>query len=336
MQSPEYLASFPSPSVSIWHIGPLPIRAYALCIVLGVALAVFITDRRLRARGAPSGAALDVGIFAIPAGIIGARLYHIFTTPEPYFGAHGHLINVFKVWEGGLGIWGAVAGGALGAWFGCRQLGIPLRVFTDALAPGLVLAQAVGRFGNWFNQELYGRPTDLPWALEIDIDHRLPEYLAQATYHPTFLYESLWCVGVAALIWWAERRFNLGGGRTFALYAAAYVAGRAWIEYLRIDEAHLVLGLRLNEWTCLVVFAIAVAYFVLRGGPPERLEVDENGKVRLLTAHPAGQRSSPTDTTNPDTRAAGFVDTEADADTTVSCEVDDALGATPKNRVNTE
>ncbi|MGI8647404.1 MAG: prolipoprotein diacylglyceryl transferase [Acidimicrobiales bacterium] len=324
----EYLASFPSPSVSIWYIGPVPIRAYALCIVLGVALAVFITDRRLRARGAPAGAALDVGIFAIPAGIIGARLYHIFTTPEPYFGAHGHLINVFKVWEGGLGIWGGVVGGALGAWFGCRQLGIPLRVFADALAPGLVLAQAVGRFGNWFNQELYGRPTDLPWALEIDIDHRLKEYLAQATYHPTFLYESLWCVGVAALIWWAERRFNLGGGRTFALYAAVYVAGRAWIEYLRIDEAHLVLGLRLNEWTCLVVFLLAMAYFVLRGGPPERLEVDENGKVRLLPAEVADQGSSSTDTTN--TEVADFVNAAADADATASGKDDDTLGSAPK------
>jgi prolipoprotein diacylglyceryl transferase len=252
-----------------------------LCIVAGVIVAILLTERRLRARGGPQGAVLDVAIYAIPAGIIGARLYHVITTPEPYFGANGHLVDAVKLWQGGLGIWGAVAGGAFGAWLGCRQLGIPLRVMADAIAPGLALAQAVGRFGNWFNQELYGKPTDLPWAVEIDIDHRLPQHLMQATYHPTFLYESLWCVGVALLVLWADRRYKLGGGRVFALYAMAYVVGRSWIEYLRIDEAHHFLGLRLNDWTCLVVFVAAACYFFLRRTPRERLMVDENGHIRL-------------------------------------------------------
>ncbi len=295
MHTRDLLASFPSPSESIWHIGPVPIRAYALCVVLGVALAIFITDRRLRARGGPAGAVLDVAIYAVPAGIVGARLYHVFTTPDPYFGHDGDLVNIVKVWEGGLGIWGAVAGGAVGAWFGCRELGIPLRVFADALAPGLVLAQAVGRFGNWFNQELYGRPTDLPWALEIDLDHRLPEYFAQATYHPTFLYEALWCVAVAGLLWWAQRRYGLGRGRVFALYVMAYTTGRAWIEYLRVDEAQLVFGVRLNIWTCLVVFVGALIYFVLHSGPRESLAVDESGKVQVLPTdrQPSDEDSTP-------------------------------------------
>jgi prolipoprotein diacylglyceryl transferase len=307
----KLLASFPSPSESIWHIGPVPIRAYALCIVLGVALAIFITDRRLRARGGPSGAVLDIAVYAIPAGIVGARLYHVLTTPDSYFGADGSLINIVKVWEGGLGIWGAVAGGAVGAWFGCRQLGIPLRVFADVAAPGLVLAQAIGRFGNWFNQELYGRPTDLPWALEIDVDHRLPEYFAQATYHPTFLYEALWCVVVASLLWWTERRYGLGRGRLFALYVMAYTTGRAWIEYLRVDEAQLVFGVRLNIWTCLVVFLGALTYFVLNSGPREQLTADESGKVQVLEADQRPVDEEPT--SEPSTETSGDNAEDADA-----------------------
>ncbi len=310
MRTRELLASFPSPAESIWYIGPVPIRAYALCIVLGVVLAIFLTDRRLRGRGGPAGAVLDIAVYAIPAGIVGARLYHVFTTPDPYFGPDGDLTSIVKVWEGGLGIWGAVAGGAVGAWFGCRQLGIPLRVFADALAPGLVLAQAVGRFGNWFNQELYGRPTNLPWALEIDIDHRLPEYFSQATYHPTFLYEALWCVVVAGLLWWAERRYDLGRGRVFALYVMAYTTGRAWIEYLRVDEAQLVFGVRLNIWTCLIVFLGALVYFVLHGGPRERLSVDESGNVRVHEAD--GQFDSAGAAVRPDREPDGAGEVRSD------------------------
>lgn len=162
----------------------------------------------------------------------------------------------------GIGIWGAIAGGAIGAWIGCRRGGVPLLAFADAVAPGIALGQAVGRWGNWFNQELYGRATTLPWALEIDPAHR-PEATADlATYHPAFLYESLWCLGVAALVVWADRRFRLDRGRAFALYAAAYCVGRFWIEYLRVDEAHHILGLRLNDWTALLVFVAALAYLI--------------------------------------------------------------------------
>jgi prolipoprotein diacylglyceryl transferase len=170
---------------------------------------------------------------------------------------------VVRVWEGGLGIWGAVALGALGAWIGARRRGIPLPPFADALAPGLAVAQAIGRWGNWFNQELFGRPTELPWALEIDPEHRPEGFASYETFHPTFLYESLWLLGVAALVVWADRRFRLGHGRAFALYVAAYTVGRGWIEALRIDEANRILGARLNEWTSILVFVAAVTYLVL-------------------------------------------------------------------------
>lgn len=277
------LAAIPSPAESVWHLGPIPLRAYAMCIIAGVIVALYLTDRRLRARGGPPGAVIDVAIWAIPAGIIGARIYHVITTPEPYFGADGNLGDVLKVWSGGLGIWGAVLGGALGAWYGCRLKRIPLPVFADAVAPGLALAQAIGRWGNWFNQELYGRPTDLPWAVEIDPDHRLDDYLFDSTYHPTYLYESLWCLGVAVLVWWADRRFQLGGGRVFALYVMGYVAGRAWIESLRIDPAHEFLGVRLNVWTSVLVFAGALAWFLTHRGPRERLITRPDGTVTVAS-----------------------------------------------------
>ncbi|MGO4425761.1 prolipoprotein diacylglyceryl transferase, partial [Streptomyces sp. MCAF7] len=167
------------------------------------------------------------------------------------------------------GIWGAVALGALGAWIGCRRHGVSLLDFADAVAPGLALAQAIGRWGNWFNQELYGRPTTLPWGLKIDPANRPASSPDIATYHPTFLYESLWNVGVALLLIWAGRRFAMKKGQTFALYAAAYTVGRFWIEYLRIDEAHTFGGLRLNDWTSIAVFSMAVLFLIrsARRGP---------------------------------------------------------------------
>jgi prolipoprotein diacylglyceryl transferase len=175
----------------------------------------------------------------------------------------GDAVSALYIWEGGLGIWGAITLGGVGAWIGCRRRGIPLPAFADALAPGIVLAQALGRLGNYFNQELFGRPTDLPLAVEIDPAFR-PDGLAdQVTYHPTFLYELLWNVGVAALVIWADRRFRLGHGRAFALYVAAYTVGRLWIEALRIDPANDVLGLRVNIWVSLLVLAGAVAYLVV-------------------------------------------------------------------------
>jgi prolipoprotein diacylglyceryl transferase len=269
------LAYLPSPSQGVWHLGPLPVRAYALCIIAGILLAVWLGERRWVARGGRPGDVSDVAMWMVPFGIVGGRLYHVLSSPQAYFGEGGRPLHALYVWEGGLGIWGAIALGGVGAWIGCRRRGIPLPPFADALAPGIVLAQALGRFGNYFNQELFGRPTDLPWALEIEQAHRPAGLADQATYHPTFLYESLWNVGVAALVVWADRRFRLGHGRAFALYVAAYTVGRAWIEALRVDPANTVLGLRLNEWTSLLVFLGAVAYLVLsarRRPGRERLE----------------------------------------------------------------
>ncbi|MGN6333143.1 MAG: prolipoprotein diacylglyceryl transferase [Motilibacteraceae bacterium] len=257
------LASIPSPSRGVWHLGPFPLRAYAFCIIIGIVLAVVIGDRRWVARGGLSGTMGDVAIWAVPFGIVGGRLYHVITTPEPSWGSGGHPIRALYIWEGGLGIWGAVLLGGIGAWIGCRRRGIPLPPFADALAPGLLVAQAVGRWGNWFNQELFGRPTTLPWGLEIDPARRPAGYEQYATFHPTFLYESLWCLLAAAIVVWADRRFRMGHGRVFALYVALYTVGRSVTEALRIDTAEHFLGLRLNQWTCVVVFVGAVAYIVI-------------------------------------------------------------------------
>ena len=257
------LAYIPSPSRGEWFLGPIPIRGYAFAIILGVIAAIWIAERRWVARGGRPGTAGDIALWAVPFGLIGGRLYHVLTDWQLYFGDGRDPWRALQIWQGGLGVWGAISLGAVGAWIGCRRAGIRLPPFADAAAPGIAVAQAIGRFGNWFNQELYGRPTDLPWGLRIDEDHRLPGYEDIATYHPTFLYEALWCLGLAAVIVWADRRFQLGHGRAFALYVAGYTAGRGWIEYLRIDPAHEILGLRLNDWTSLLLFVGAVAYIVI-------------------------------------------------------------------------
>ncbi|WP_194823048.1 prolipoprotein diacylglyceryl transferase [Micromonospora sp. S-DT3-3-22] len=276
------LAALPSPTTAVWQLGPVPLRAYALCIVAGIVVACLVTEHRLRQRGVAPGAVLDIAVWAVPTGIIGARIYHVVTSPEKYFGTGGDPWKAFAIWEGGLGIWGAVAGGAVGAWIAARQLGIPLTVVADALAPGLPLAQAVGRLGNWFNNELYGGRTTLPWGLEIhrmDPDnpgHALRDdanqpILEPGLYHPTFAYEALWNLGVAGLVFALDRRFKLGRGRAFALYVMGYTAGRFWIELMRTDEANHILGLRLNVWTAGLVFLGALIYFLRVRGPREFL-----------------------------------------------------------------
>ncbi|MEU5344400.1 prolipoprotein diacylglyceryl transferase [Streptomyces sp. NPDC020766] len=268
-------AYIPSPSRGVLHLGPIPLRGYAFCIIIGVFVAVWLGNRRWIARGGRPGTVADIAVWAVPFGLVGGRLYHVITDYQLYFSEGQDWVDAFKIWEGGLGIWGAIAFGAVGAWIGCRSRGVPLPAWADALAPGIALAQAIGRWGNWFNQELYGRETDLPWALHItsSTDGRVPGY-----YHPTFLYESLWCIGVAVLVIWADRRFKLGHGRAFALYVAAYCAGRFWIEAMRVDEAHHFLGMRLNEWTSIVVFLLAVLYIVLSARlRPGREEVVEPG-----------------------------------------------------------
>jgi prolipoprotein diacylglyceryl transferase len=289
------LASIPSPSTSVWHLGFLPLRAYAVCIVLGIIAAGYITERRMRARGAAPYAILDVSVWAVPCGIIGARIYHVITSPQLYFGKGGNPVGVFYIWQGGLGVWGAVAGGAFGAWVAARRLGIPLSFIADALAPGLPVAQAIGRFGNYFNNELYGRRTTLPWGLHVHAEmvdgKALPvegQIYLPGLYHPTFLYEVIWDLGVALLVYLLDRKFKFGRGRAFALYVMAYTAGRAWIEYLRIDEANHFLGLRINDWVSLLVFLGALIYFVRVKGPRLILTPTDDG------AAPAAVDAEPT------------------------------------------
>jgi prolipoprotein diacylglyceryl transferase len=273
------LLSIPSPSQGVWHLGPLPIRAYALAIILGVVAAVWTGERRWVARGGTEGQIADIALWAVPAGLVGARAYHVATDHDLYFGPGRHPVEALEIWHGGLGIWGAIAGGLLGAWFYCWRHGLLLRPLADALAPGLLLAQAIGRVGNYFNQELYGRPTTLPWGLEIDPAHWPAgrTFASGTVFHPTFLYEALWnLVGIAVLLY-LDRRFKLGYGRVFALYVMIYTSGRGWIETFRIDTIELdnVLGLRWGVWMSIVLFVLAAAYFVvttLRHRPPDTRE----------------------------------------------------------------
>ncbi|WP_433274808.1 prolipoprotein diacylglyceryl transferase [Actinosynnema sp. CS-041913] len=284
-----FLATIPSPDRGVWQLGPIPIRAYALCIILGIILAIWWGERRWVARGGLKGEVTDIAVFAVPFGLIGGRLYHVATDYDKYFGEGKNPWDAFAIWNGGLGIWGAIALGAVGAWIACRRRGIPLPAMADAVAPGIVVAQAVGRLGNYFNQELYGGPTTLPWGLEIyervnpatglkdelggvALDHTPVEIV-----HPTFLYELLWCLGVALVIVWADRKFRLGHGRVFALYVAGYTAGRFWIEIMRTDPATQVLGLRINVITSVVVFLGAVAYFLLAAKRGDREVIVRDG-----------------------------------------------------------
>jgi prolipoprotein diacylglyceryl transferase len=257
----------PSPGRGVWHLGPIPIRAYALCIIAGVVAAVYVGERRWVARGGTHGEIGDIALWAVPFGLVGARAYHVATDHDLYFGAGKDAWGALEVWHGGLGIWGAIAGGLLGAWIGCRRMGIKVRPLADALAPALLLAQAMGRWGNYFNQELFGRPTKKPWGLKIDVEHRPPGYKDFATFHPTFLYECIWNLGALGVVIWLDRKLRLGFGRCFALYVMAYCLGRGWIEHLRIDtvEYNDVLGLRLNVWTSIILFTGALVYFVVVG-----------------------------------------------------------------------
>ncbi|MFQ6226058.1 prolipoprotein diacylglyceryl transferase [Nocardia sp. NPDC002869] len=281
------LAYLPSPPQGVWEIGPFPLRAYAICIILGIIVAIWWGEKRWQARGGEAGTVLDVAVFAVPFGLVGGRLYHVATDWQKYFGADGNPVDALKIYQGGLGIWGAVFFGAIGAWIACRIYKIPLPALGDAVAPAILLAQAIGRLGNYFNQELYGRETDLPWGLEIylrfddsgrlDMMNGVSSGEVHSIVHPTFLYELIWNVLVVVALVLIDRRFRIGHGRLFALYVAGYCFGRFFVELMRDDEATQIAGIRINSFTSGLVFLAAVAYvlFATKGREtPEQLSPD--------------------------------------------------------------
>lgn len=296
-------ASIPSPDWSGFDIplpwGSLRIHAYALCILLGIIAGLWLTSVRWAKRGAPEGSVWDIAIWAIPFGIIGGRLYHVVSSPDAYFGpgfdGTGDLSLIPQLQRGGLGIWGAVLLGAVGAWIGCRKAGVKLSAFVDAAAPGLLLAQAIGRWGNYFNQELFGGPTTLPWGLQIDADN--PNFpvgtAADTLFHPTFLYESLWNLAGVGILLLLDRKFNFRRGRLFCLYAVYYTLGRVWIEAMRIDDAEQIslfgITTRLNVWTSIFVLLGALAAFIILG----LRKRDEPDTVYLPGREPAAAEPEP-------------------------------------------
>ncbi|MDY5584212.1 MAG: prolipoprotein diacylglyceryl transferase [Arcanobacterium sp.] len=254
--------SIPSPEQSVWHLGPFPLRAYALLILLGIAVACFWGNKRYIAKGGDKDTVLDAAVWAVIFGILGARVYAVVTTPSDYIGPGKDPLQIFKIWEGGIGILGAVAGGAAAIYVYLHRKGLRFGPFIDAIAPGVLVAQAIGRWGNYFNQELYGTPTNLPWALEISPEHLIPGYPVGTTFHPTFLYESLWNLFAAALLIYLERRFRLGGGQVALVYLMLYSFGRGWIEIIRTDSSLVFLGVRLNTWAAIIVFIGAGVAFL--------------------------------------------------------------------------
>lgn len=259
------MASIPSPGSSGIEIGPLTLRAYGVMIALGVLAAVWLSQRRWAARGGDPELIASLAMWAVPGGLVGARLYHVVTD---WRFDEGWAVP-FKVWEGGLGIPGGVAGGILVGFLYLRARGTAAAGVLDSVAPALPLAQAIGRVGNWFNQELFGGPTDLPWALQIDPEHRPPDYINEPTFHPTFLYEGLWNIGVALLIIWLDRRRVIRPGGLIAVWLLGYGVGRLWIETLRIDAATEILGLRVNIWTSGIAVVAAASWLSLRGRVPQ-------------------------------------------------------------------
>ena len=265
MNSTIFLA-IPSPDVSYIELGPLRIHFYALFILAGIILALVLTESRLRSRGAESGVALDISLWVIPLGILGGRFFHVVTHPNDYFFPGADLLAVFRIWEGGLAIYGALVFGALGAAIGARAAGIKFTSYLDAVAPGVLLAQAIGRWGNYFNNELFGTPTDLPWGLQIDSSN--PAYPAGlpegVLFHPTFLYESIWSLAGVALLLAADQRFNLRWGKMMGLYLVYYSVGRVWIEAIRIDPSEIILGLRINIWSAIAGIALGLAVIFIQ------------------------------------------------------------------------
>jgi prolipoprotein diacylglyceryl transferase len=258
--------SIPTPSFSQFEVGPLTVHLYALCIIAGIAIAIWLGNKRFASVNSDlQGVVSEVAVIAVPSGIIGGRLYHVISSPSEYFGENGNLINIFKIWQGGLGIWGAISLGALGAYFSYRRLARTVSlpsfgVFLDAIAPGILFAQAIGRFGNWFNAELFGRPLDTWWGLEIAYRDRPRGFGLFETFHPTFAYEAIWSSLIAILLIRYGKYWSAGA--TFAAYVSAYSFGRFFIESIRIDPAELLGGLRINQWVSALIFILASAIFL--------------------------------------------------------------------------
>ena len=268
----------PTPSSNSIELGAITIHYYALSILVGILAALALGSYRWKRSGGVSFELYDLAIYVIPAGILGGRIYHVITTPELYFGSSGHFQNAFKIWEGGMGIWGAVALGTAVAflYFKSKPRSVSFPAALDALAPGILIAQGIGRWGNWFNHELFGGPSSLPWALKIPLADRPLGYEKFATFTPTFLYESLWCLACAGVILFFPRVRTLRPGNTFLLYIFLYCTGRMWIEALRIDRAHLIWGIRLNVWVALTCGIVSLLFIIKRersdGAPSVELD----------------------------------------------------------------
>ena len=252
----------PSPSDGTLHLGPLPIHVYGLLLAVGVVIAAKLAESRWAHWGRDRHELAAIWVPVVISGVVGARLYHVVTDYQLF---EDHWNRVFEIWKGGLAIWGAVLGGGIAVYVMCRIRRLDFLRVSDAIAPGLLVAQALGRWGNYFNQELFGKPTTLPWGLEIDLAHRPAGYTQYATFQPTFLYESLFCLAAFGILLWVERRFPLRRGQLFALYVVLYTFGRFWFEMLRIDPAHHVGGLRINDWVSIGVFLLGFVYFVVLG-----------------------------------------------------------------------
>jgi prolipoprotein diacylglyceryl transferase len=252
----------PSPSDGTLHLGPLPIHVYGLLLAVGVVIAAKLAESRWAHWGRDRHELAAIWVPVVISGVVGARLYHVVTDYQLF---EDHWNRVFEIWKGGLAIWGAVLGGGIAVYVMCRIRRLDFLRVSDAIAPGLLVAQALGRWGNYFNQELFGKPTTLPWGLEIDLAHRPAGYTQYATFQPTFLYESLFCLAAFGILLWVERRLPLRRGQLFALYVILYTFGRFWFEMLRIDPAHHVAGLRINDWVSIGVFLLGIVYFVVLG-----------------------------------------------------------------------
>lgn len=256
-----FALSIPSPPQGVWYLGPVPLRAYALCILIGIGVAFYVGYQRYKMRGGDPEILYDIALIAVPLGIVGARTYHVLANADYYFSDQATTFEFLKIWQGGLGIWGGVIFGIGGVWIGARHFNVKLIHLLDALAPGVLYAQAIGRLGNWFNQELYGFPTDKPWGLEIDPQHMPLQYPPGTLFHPTFLYELVLNLCFATLLIVLDKKLSLWAGQVTSMYVMFYGVSRLITEHFRIDPTHIWLGLRLHTWFTLAMVTVGVILF---------------------------------------------------------------------------